>query len=32
MALLLLLIYTQLNGKMEKYLDGWTKQYNKEES
>ena len=32
MALLLLLIYAQLDGKMERNLDGWTKQYNKEES
>ena len=32
MALLLILIYAQLDGKMERNLDGWTKQYNNEES
>ena len=32
MALLLLSIYAQLDGKMKRYLDGWTKQYNNEES
>ena len=32
MALLLLLIYAPLDGKMERNLDGWTKQYNNEES
>ena len=32
MAFLLLLIYTQLDRKMEINLDGWTKQYNNEES
>ena len=31
LALLLLLIYAQLDGKMERNLDGWTKQYNNEE-
>ena len=29
---LLLLIYAQLDGKMERNLDGWTKQYSNEES
>ena len=29
LLLLLLLIYAQLEGKMERYLDGWTNQYNK---
>ena len=33
MALLLLLIYyAQIDGKMERNLDGWTKQYNNEHS
>ena len=32
MTFLLLLIYAQLDGKMERNLDGWTKQYNNEES
>ena len=32
MALLLLLIYTQLDGKMEINLEGCTKKYNNEES
>ena len=32
MALLLLLIYAQLDGKVERNLDGWTKQCNKEDS
>ena len=32
MTLLLLLIYAQLDGKMERNLDGRTKQYNNEES
>ena len=31
MALLLLLISAQLDGMMERNLDGWTKQYNNEE-
>ena len=30
MELLLLLIYAQLDRKMERNLDGWTKQYNNE--
>ena len=30
MALLLLLLYAQLDGKMERNLDGWTKHYNNE--
>ena len=28
----LLLIYAQLDGKMERNLDGWPKQYNNEKS
>ena len=28
----LFLIYAHLDGKMERILDGWTKQYNNEES
>ena len=31
MAFLMLLIYAQLDGKIERNLDGWTKQYNNEE-
>ena len=31
MALSLLLIYAQLDGKIERNLDGWTRQYNNEE-
>ena len=32
MEFLLLLIYAQLGGEMERNLDEWTKQYNNEES
>ena len=32
MELLLLLIYAQLDEKIERNLDGWTKQCNNEES
>ena len=32
MEFLLLLIYAQLDGKIERNLDEWTKQYNNEDS
>ena len=32
LLLLLIYVYAQLDGKMERNLDGWTKQYNNEES